>query len=269
MLESYRIDLLFESEPDLTNLGEIASTALLERAQLQPTQGSAVRLVERLDNAPPPLPEWHLGPLGAAQPGEIAPSLEQSWWWPEAREAAARARFALPVFDRHNQTTDFKRRLAHCQRLAHALIDALSPLAVEWIPSQQLLEPGQLARALEEDGFGAPLPGGLNVRFFRLEYDEPAGDPEFLMDTVGLAALGLADLQCHFRGLDPEEVSRTLYETGCYMYDAGYVMADGDTVQGPRTDDRWRCTHAPALAEPERGVVDLDPGFPFAAGHGV
>ncbi|MEM1247679.1 MAG: DUF4261 domain-containing protein [Acidobacteriota bacterium] len=267
MLESYRIELLFSEPPQTEKLEEAVADNLEGVVDVQTVADGSLRLVEALEHEISPLPEWRLGPPVLRSPSTLEPSLQQSWWWPEARAAAAATTCSLPLFDANNRTTNFRRRLEVCQRIAIAAIDALRPVAVEWIPSQQLLEPQQFAASVREDGFGTPLPGGVNVRFFALEYDDAAGDQEYLMDTLGLGALGLADLQCHFRGLDPEEVSRTLYETACYQFDNGTILGDGDTVQGPRGDDRWKCVHGVSLAEPERGVVDLDPGFPFSAGQ--
>ena len=48
--------------------------------------------------------------------------------------------------------------------------------------------------------------GFLNVRVFKVG-DNPG---EMLMDTLGLAAIGLPDLQCHFRDLDLNEVADLL-----------------------------------------------------------
>ena len=267
MIESYAIDLLYAS-PEIdrqVTADSIRAEMGSEAADVVHPEDGVVQVTLASTESSTP-PSWHVGwprPLSLAT---LEGSLQQSWWWPEARRHAQASRFALTLEDRDNRTTDYRRRLGVCQRIAVALIRATGPLAVHWRPSQQLLEPRQLAESLIQDGFGSPLPGGFNVRFFQLEYDDPSEDRELLMDTVGLGDLGLADLQCHFRGLDPEEVSRTLYETGCYQYEHGLVVPDGDTVQGPRVDDRWACTHATALAPPERGVVDLDPGFPFTAG---
>lgn len=267
MIDSYRIELLFAEPPRLESLDSALEAALAGQAQVQRMTDGGLRLLETLEHETSPLPEWQVGPPALRSPSTLEASLQQSWWWPEARASASTTTYSLPIFDRNNRTTNYRRRLELCQRIAVAAIETLRPLAIEWLPSQQLLEPQQFVASVREDGFGTPLPGGLNVRFFALEYDDAQGsDQEYLMDTLGLGALGLADLQCHFRGLDPEEVSRTLYETGCYQYDNGTILGEGDTVQGPRGDDRWNCEHGVSLAEPERGVVDLDPGFPFAAG---
>jgi hypothetical protein len=87
-----------------------------------------------------------------------------------------------------------------------------------------------------------------------------------LMDTLGLAALGLPDLQCHYRIMEPGDVGRTLYDLALYIYQQGDVIKNGHTVEGVPPGSKWRAQHEKALVEPDREVIDLDPGPPYAAG---
>lgn len=116
------------------------------------------------------------------------------------------------------------------------------------------MHPGQLG---EHD-----LAGVVNVRLFRIENDPGVT----VMDTIGLHCLGLPDLQCHFRDLDPGAMARVLYDTAAYVFENGDVIEDGHTVAGVGGDEHWRCQHEDALVEPRREVLDIDPGDPFAAG---
>src|SRR5262249_58554930 len=92
-----------------------------------------------------------------------------------------------------------------------------------------------------------------------------AGD--MLMDTRGLADVGLHDLQCHFRDLDPTAVARVLFNTAVYIFANGPVIESGQTVAGIEPDSRWRCQFENALLEPKREILDLNPGKPYAAGN--
>ncbi len=58
-----------------------------------------------------------------------------------------------------------------------------------------------------------------------------------------------------------------LYNAAYYLFEHGDVIDDGDTIQGIPTDQRWTCQHELALAEPEREVIDINPGPPYAAGN--
>jgi hypothetical protein len=72
-------------------------------------------------------------------------------------------------------------------------------------------------------------------------------------------------LQCHFIGLDPNEVGSLLHNTAPYIYNNGDVIADGETL-GLTPEQKWRCRHEDSRIPPERVVLDLDPGPPHAAG---
>jgi hypothetical protein len=88
-----------------------------------------------------------------------------------------------------------------------------------------------------------------------------------VMDSLGLAALGLPDLQCHFRGLDCNAIAGLLHNLGIYLFENGDVIEDGHTIDGIAANQRWRCQHEMSLIGPERAVLDIDPGQPFAAGN--
>ena len=88
-----------------------------------------------------------------------------------------------------------------------------------------------------------------------------------LMDTLGLAALGLPDLQCHYRDLAPGEVATVLANTGYYIYENGDVIENGHTVEGITAGSRWRCQHEESMLKPSRVVLDLDPGPPHSTGN--
>ncbi len=87
------------------------------------------------------------------------------------------------------------------------------------------------------------------------------------MDTRGLSEIGLHDLQCHFHDLDPNDVSGVLFNTAVYIFENGPVIESGNTVAGFKRGSKWACQFENALVPPEREVLDLNPGAPFAAGN--
>ena len=87
-----------------------------------------------------------------------------------------------------------------------------------------------------------------------------------VMDTLGLYVFGLPDVQCHFRDREPGEIAALLFATGVYLFEAGDVIADGNTISGPDGDGRLVCRREPALIAPAREVLDIDLGDPYAAG---
>lgn len=110
---------------------------------------------------------------------------------------------------------------------------------------------------------------GVNVRLFNIS-DGVEG--EKVMDTLGLYALGLPDVQIHFHDLDPNPISNYLYNVGQYLYDNDVPIKPGETVDGVNAQGRidqniqWECRYENALIQPQRVVMDICPGS-FAAGR--
>jgi hypothetical protein len=145
-----------------------------------------------------------------------------------------------------------------------ALLEATQIDLIHWTPTQQMLAPADIVeRYSDPREHDNPLYGFLNVRFFNIS--NSSGD--MLMDTLGLNALGLTDFQIHYRGLDPDSVARFLFNLGAYAFEKGDVIGDGHTVDGVDKKSRWTLRHEDSLIEPQRVVLDVDPGQPFAAGN--
>src|SRR5262249_26981222 len=137
-----------------------------------------------------------------------------------------------------------------------AMIEETAPDALVFKHSQQVVAPADYLAAC----YKAPIfrPGSLNVRFFNVSNS----DGDTIMDTRGLEEIGLHDLQCHFRDLDPNEVSRVLYNTALYLFEKGPIIETGQTVAGIEPDSKWRCQFENSMLDPKREVLDLNPGKP-------
>jgi hypothetical protein len=98
--------------------------------------------------------------------------------------------------------------------------------------------------------FSAPI----NVRMFRVENSE-----ERIMDTMGLRAFDLPDIQCHYQNVKPTDIAGLLYNYSDYIFQKGDVIRDGDTIQA-QPSSNWRCQHEMAMIEPSRIVIDIHPG---------
>jgi hypothetical protein len=185
---------------------------------------------------------------------ELAAAIDHTRDWPEAAAAAARARAAVALVD---ELPSEERLGPFVARVAVAAAK-LPCVAIWWKPAERLVEPRALAAAARDED---PLQVALNVRLFHVE--EGRSD-ERVMDTVGLAALELPDVQCHFFALDVAQVAELLDETARYLYDEGDVIGDTDTVPG-LDGAPWKCRRESALVDPPRDVVDLTPPSPHAA----
>ncbi len=185
---------------------------------------------------------------------ELADAIGHTRDWPAAADAAARARAAVKLVD---DLPSEERLGAFVARVA-AAAQALPCVAVWWIPAQRLVEPSAVAAAARDQD---PLRAALNVRLFHVE--EGRGD-ERIIDTVGLAAFGLPDVQCHFFALDAAAVAALVEETGRYLFAEGDVIGEGDTVPGI-DGTAWPCRRELALVDPARDVLDLTPPAPHSA----
>ena len=70
------------------------------------------------------------------------------------------------------------------------------------------------------------------------------------MDTLGLHVFGLPDVQCHFRDREPARSPRCSSPQPSTSFRSGDVIADGNTISGPRTTRRLVCFHEQALLAP-------------------
>jgi hypothetical protein len=145
------------------------------------------------------------------------------------------------------------------QRALAAVVSAMNPSAIAWSAAGKLVDPARFLEAMSSDDPADRLFLALNVRMFNVG-NRPG---ESVMDTMGLASLGLPDLQVHSRGLDPNDLARHLFNSAHYILEKGDVIADGQTIDGIPRGTKWRCQHEASLVGPSRVVLDMDPGAPF------
>jgi hypothetical protein len=186
--------------------------------------------------------------------------IQQSWRRGGAEELLRSCREARLVAEMMAQALRPQDRVSLFHGVLRAMIEVAAPDALVFKHSQQVVTPADYLAACGQ----APIlrPGSLNVRFFNISNS----DGNMIMDTRGLADIGLHDLQCHFRDLDPRDVARVLFDTAVYIFENGPVIESGQTVAGIRPDSKWRCQFENSLLEPQREVLDLNPGKAYAAG---
>jgi hypothetical protein len=190
-------------------------------------------------------------------------SLQQSWGFPKAREGLEACKITFLVTDLLASALEYRTRLMLFQNALAAVLAIVPCQGIHWQRSQQVVEPVRFLSALEERTAPNPFAGAINVRFFKIS--DRGG--EMLMDTLGLSALGLCDVQCHFRGIEPNVMARFMANLAVYLFDHGDVINDGHTVEGIKPGSKWKCQHEQALAPPARIVLDVNPGAPHAAGN--
>ena len=260
---TYSVELLYDAPPELDETALVA--ALQARLPAARLLGRGAR---GFSFSHPDLPLGRAGArelqaqslVGRIEPPpfeRLAPALQQSWRVERdlARLAACRGALLVSELGAHGPLAPAQ-RLGLVQALAAAVASLHPPRLLHWPAAQELTDGAAWCDGLAQRGFPDLAAGGLNVRLFKVEDGRPG---EMLMDTMGLAVLGLPDVQCHFHGLPREEVAQVLFSTAAYLFQHGDVIADGHTVPSHDGRSRWACRHEAALAAPERGVLDLDP----------
>lgn len=255
-------ELLYSTAPALD------AAAIASRAS---EFGAAVTASVQAGDKPPillahPSLEWHYAdgtaPLQTTilqheldgQSAQIAAALEQTWDWPEAGAAVARCRYSVLVSELMASPFPAMVRVQAFHRVVHAMAELHTPEAIHWVTSQRVVDPRTYLSAKQTEPADEIFPV-VNVRMFRVEDSD-----QIVMDTRGLEDLGLPDLQCRFRNLEPRAVAEVLINTGCYVIETAAVLETGHTVAGIRRTDKWRCRLGMALVAPEREVIDLDSG---------
>ena len=131
-----------------------------------------------------------------------------------------------------------------------------------WVPSSgKLLAPGKVMKNSSERELRF-VRNCVNARFFNIEGTE--GD--MIVDTLGNYAVGLPDVQVHFRGLDVDNVVYYAYNIANFLNLVGDTFHEGDTIDGLdeigdiSTEVQWDCRLEGSLIQPSRVVLDIAPG---------
>ncbi len=249
VVDSYEFGLLFEERPTL----EIG--ALVNRLRRDGT----VDLVSASDEVIQLAHPDHLVSVGDrkipsltnivrwAKPLDLSDfesALEQTFDWPEAEETVARCVHKVLVADLIGAGLPYRERYELISTVAIAVAEHTEPTAIHWEPAGCIVEPARLKRRLTFY---------CNVRAHEITNRKGFE----LMDTLGLAALGLVDAQCLYRQRVSSEMARWMYSLGRQIFEKGDFINDGDAIPGPDPAQRWVCRHALAMIPPVRSVVDI------------
>jgi hypothetical protein len=151
-----------------------------------------------------------------AQPDAYATQLDEALlWspsWRERFEAVARCRSSIVVsMVAHRAINHATMLLAFLSVLDSVLasVDDLRPSVLHWLPAQRVM-PFSTYRLLRMEL--GPCGPAINVRISR------AGDSDTVADTVGMADLGLPDLQTLATGRDPAALAFRLVHLARRMF---------------------------------------------------
>lgn len=182
-------------------------------------------------------------------------ALKQTWDWAEAKDALAKHQAHVVVSDLLAAALPYKSRLGFFQNVLSGVLELMQPLAIRWRPSQKIVSPAALVKALEPGEKRDAIKGAVNVR--RTLVKSVGG---VVMDTLGFSALGLPDFEVALGDRLPPPFEGMLRSLARYQYDLGDVFADGRTVKGGT--ESFRLERGQSSAEPSREVFVLKPYKP-------
>lgn len=138
--------------------------------------------------------------------------------------------------------------------------------AIYVIQSCKLTTPEQFEECKQYDLSGRFIRLAVNARFFNID-----GTDDMIVDTLGFFVFGGADVQMHFRGIDPNYVVRYVYNIASYQFDKDFPVNSGDTLDSIGEDGnmqwepQWKAQYEDSLIQPVRLVLDVNCGE-YAAG---
>lgn len=201
--------------------------------------------------------------------GEVDGFSRSQFW--DVRDADAlldACHYQIMIFDMMSAGLEYKERcglLMDWLETAVGLFEECAAVLVK--PAGKLFTAAQVRehRIKREDRF---VYFGVNARFFNVQ-----GTDDAVVDTLGLYAVGLPDVQYHFHGLDPNAVVNHAYNVASYLYDKDAPIESGETVDGILDGQmsrqvQWMCQYEEALIQPVRLVLDICPGEYASGGRG-
>ena len=192
---------------------------------------------------------------------ELRKILEQSWHYDKDKKSIENCKSKIVVTDLMAVGLEYAKRMELFQKALYSIVELMPCEAINFHITEQIISrEDYLENNPLNDGYDSMF-GILNVRLFNIEGKKD----EYIMDTLGLSAVGLCDLQCHFKNLNTDNVSDILYAYAYYIFDNPNVLDDIETIEGISKNDKWECQHEVALVGPERVVLDINPGKEFSS----
>ena len=186
----------------------------------------------------------------------------QCWACENIDELLEDCKYELMITDMMASGLEIKERTHIIAQFVDVLLEVMPSCKAVYFPHSQKIVPRE---NFLESSWSRPelhfLDGGVNVRFFTIQ-----GTDDCIVDTLGLYALGLSDIQCHFNTLDHNEVIHNIHNLVAYLYEYGDIINDGETVEGLVPGEKWLCRHEDAMIQPMRVVLDINVGE-YAAGN--
>ncbi|MBR5974427.1 MAG: DUF4261 domain-containing protein [Clostridiales bacterium] len=142
--------------------------------------------------------------------------------------------------------------------------------ALECYPDCTGLYVHQSGKLITPEMFRAQRDSGLSGRFIQLfvnaRFFNIPDSGEMLVDTLGFHVFGGADVQVHFKDMDPNHVVNYVYNIASYQFNNDFPIKSGDTIDSidengrMQTTPQWPVQYEDSLVDPLRTVLDINCG---------
>lgn len=189
----------------------------------------------------------------------------QMWNCPESDEILENCKYQVLACDMFGAGLYYKDRADMLMDYMEALVELFPTCKAVYFQNSGKMFTADLIRSHNlprEDRF---IYFAVNVRFFNIQ-----GTDDMMVDSLGMSALYMPDLQYHFHGLNPNSVVNHAYTVLSYIYENENPIENNHTIDG-LMDERmcqeiqWKCQYEEALIQPVRDVIDINTGE-FASG---
>lgn len=199
-------------------------------------------------------------------PGSIdAFTRSQFWDTPDGSELIDSCHYQVMVSDMMSAGLPYKKRCTFLMDWLETALALFQSCTAVYFPASGKLFRAEQIRDHEFSREERFLSFCVNARYFTIQNSE-----DEIVDTLGLYAIGLPDVQYHYHGLDPNQVVAHAYSAAAYIYETGASIKNGETIDGLlggvlSQRVQWPCRYEDALIQPVRCVMDICPGE-YAAG---
>jgi hypothetical protein len=219
-----------------------------------PAQGFVFpRFTSTFSDGSVPMQVWLALPDAAHQQPLPPEAFRQTWDWPDAARVMGEARESLLVTDLMAGGVAPVDRLRLFHAVLRGVVEAYEPAGLYVLSAEHAVEVSTYLETVAADP--AAFASTVNVRLFGVDGETGTA----LFDTLGLAPLGLPDVQLQFADLDLDAAARWVFNVAYYLFENGDAILDGHTLSGVDPDEAWPCRHQAAMAAPARRVLDADP----------
>lgn len=186
--------------------------------------------------------------------GDIQTSLKQTEdrYWIESILKVCN--YEVLLIDAMSRDLPYRRRLEWFQKFVSTVIEQMKPRLIWNATSEQLLETNQFLENSSRFDYQ-----DLNSFVSMRDYDVQDSDSEKYMDTLGLYAFGLTDLEIRFDESVRLEVTKVLKRSMRYVYE-NKVKLKGEEVILEDLADKWKGHVVETISEPRRRVIRLEYG---------